>query len=147
MEGRASEVARGGVTGHPVRRLVLGMVAGAVATVATLWLVGTLNDALYPLPPEAGLTTVVAADRAVATMPLPARLLVLVAWGLAAFVGGAVAAWIVGRRWAVWPMAVLVVSGVSAAVAGFAHPTWMIAAGLLLPWPAAAAAMRFARHL
>ena len=134
------------MTGHPVRRLVLGMVAGAVATIATVWLVEALDAALFPLPPEAGLTTVVAADRAVATMPFAAKLLVLVAWGLGAFTGAAVAAWIVGRRWAVWPMAVLVVSSVGATVAGFAHPTWMIVAGLLLPWPCAAAAMRFAGH-
>lgn len=132
--------------GHPAGRIVLGMIAGAVATVATIGIVQSLDGSIFPLPPEAGLTTVVAAERAVATMPFPARLIVVLGWCLGAFAGGTVAAWIVGRRWAVWPMAVLVVSGVAATVAGFTHPTWMIVAGLVLPWPCAGAAMRFARH-
>ena len=147
MEGRASEVARRRVsTGHPAARIVLGMIAGAVATAATIGVVDQLGSLLYPLPPEAGLTTVVAADRAVTTMPFPGRLIVIAGWALAAFVGGAVAAWIVGRRWAVWPMAVLVVSSVATLTAGLTHPTWLILVGLLVPWPCAAAAMRFARH-
>ena len=59
-----------------------------------IWLV----DLFVPLPPAAGLGTVVVADHAVAPMALGWRLLVLAGWGLGAFVGGAVAAWLVGRR-------------------------------------------------
>ena len=132
--------------GHPAARIVFGMIAGAVATVATIGIVDQIGGFLYPLPPEAGLTTVVAADRAVAGLPLAGRLIVIAGWALGAFVGGMVAAWIVGRRWAVWPMAVLVVSSVATMVAGLTHPTWLILVGLLIPWPCAAAAMRFARH-
>ncbi len=147
MEGGASEVARPRVSRTaPATRILLGMIAGAVVTIVAISLVDSLVTALFPLPPELGLTTVVTADRAVASMPLPARLLVVLGWCAGAFAGGAAAAAIVGRRWAVWPMAALTLSSVAASVAGFAHPLWMIVAGLILPWPSAAAARRFAHH-
>ena len=43
-------------------------------------------------------------------------------------------------------MAVIAVSNIATGAAGLAHPSMLVLAGLLLPWPCAAASMRFARH-
>ena len=145
MAEGASGLARPGVS-HPALRIAGGLALGAAVAIATVATVEWVGGLLFPHVPDPQLTIVVAGERALAAMPFAARLLVVAGWCLGTFLGGAAAAAVVRRRWAVWPIAVLIVVNIAETVAGFTHPGWMIAAGLILPWPCAWAAQRFARH-
>ena len=82
----------------------------------------------------------------VTTMPFAAKAMLVAAWTLGAFAGGLVAAKIARHpRGAAVLVALLVMSGVVAMILRVPHPSWLAAAGLLLPIPAALLAARLAR--
>lgn len=130
-------------------RTILGVLAGAVVMVLVIMGIEALGHMVYPLP--AGLEPLNPAHEAafaqfVATMPVGGKAMLALAWTLGAFAGGFVAAKIARHpRAAAVLIALLVISGVVAMILRVPHPSWLAAAGLLLPIPAALLAARWAR--
>jgi hypothetical protein len=129
-------------------RCILAVILGAILANATIFLMHAVSEMIFAPPPElkaefAKVQSGGEMDRdkvreLIQTMPLGALLMVVLAWEMGAFVGGAASAVIAG-----WKR--LVFAGVSGAavLAGTilnimmipGHPDWMIIAGLLLPLP------------
>ena len=128
-------------------RIILGVLAGAVAA---MLLVGGLEAASHLVfPPPPGLDPFNPDDQAtlIAMMPLGAALAVVAAWTAGAF-GGALTAILIARRaWAGWIIAALIAAGGIFTVVSIPHPLWMqIAAGvapLIGGWLAGVVAKRW----
>ena len=122
-------------------RTLLGMLVGVVTMVLVIIGVEAVGHLAYPPPP--GLDPMNPAHEAafakfIGEMPLPAKAMLALAWTLGAFVGGLVAAKIARhQRAAALLVALVVIAGVVGMVVAVPHPSWLVAAGLLLPIPAA----------
>lgn len=127
-------------------RTILGMLAGVAVMFLTIMGIQMLGHTLYP--PPAGLDPMnpqheEAFARFVQAMPFMGKAIIALAWVMGAFFGGLVAARIARHQNAAAIFVALVVmSGVVAMIARVPHPTWLAAAGLLLPLPAALLAAR-----
>lgn len=127
-------------------RLVFAIVLGMVAGVATMLSMEFAGMALNPPPPGAIADE---ADLALMVMraPLQKQLMVVAGWGLAAFVGG----WVAARTTrlhvtaAAVGVAALIMAGVVLNAVMLPHPIWMPVAGVLLPVPLALLAVRLLR--
>lgn len=131
-------------------RTILGVLAGVVAMFAVIMAIQAVGHMIHP--PPAGMDPMNPAHEAafaqfVYAMPLAAKVMLAVAWTLGAFAGGYVAARIAWHpRGAAVLIALLVISGVISMILRVPHPSWLAAAGLLLPIPAALLAARLARR-
>ena len=131
-------------------RTILGVLAGVVVMFVVITAIEALGHVVYP--PPAGLDPMNPAHEAafakfVSTLPFAAKAMLAVAWTVGAFAGGFVAARIARHpRGAAVLVALMVMSGVVAMVIRVPHPSWLAAAGLLLPIPAALLAARLARR-
>ena len=130
-------------------RAILGVAAGLVTMFLVIMGIEFLGHVLFPPPP--GLDPMNPADLGtiMASQPVAALALVVLAWVAGAFAGG----WVAARVARDWPRvaAVLVSVVVIAGVVGMIvqlpeHPRWMSILGLLLPIPAALLGARFARQ-
>lgn len=130
-------------------RNVLALLAGILAMFLVTWSLEALGHLAFPLP--SGLdprdpAQAQAFARYLATMPLGAQAALVLAWSGGAFAGG-----FVGARFARHPRSVavavgaLVVAGVIGMIMRVPHPSWVAAAGLVLPIPLALWAARLAR--
>ncbi|MEI2454348.1 hypothetical protein [Lysobacter firmicutimachus] len=119
-------------------RTILAVVAGMLVAMATMKLFEFGSARLHPFPPGADPRDMAAWAAHVADAPFAALAPVVAGWTVAAFDGGLVAALISRRhrRGAALVVGALIVCGVIAVNAMFAHPLWMLIAGLLLPLPA-----------
>jgi hypothetical protein len=126
---------------------VLGVLAGLVVMFLLIAGIEMLGHRLYPPPPgiDPRNTADIAALLSVA--PMGALGMIVVAWVVGAFGGGAVAAK-VSRYWprtAAVIVACVVVLGVVVMIRTMPHPRWMGLLGVLLPVPAALAGAWLAR--
>ena len=125
-------------------RKILATLAGLATGFVVIMLLETVSHKLYPPPPGLDLKDPAALKALIASMPLTAFLLVLLAYALASLLGGLVATLVAGRR-ATGPA--LVVGGVLMAggvanVVMIPHPAWFVAASLALYLPLAYAGAR-----
>ena len=131
-------------------RTLFAVVSGVFAMMIVITFV-ELANAKFFFPPPAGIDWNDAAAVAAfaASLPTAAMAMVLSGWLLGAFVGAAVAALIATQHRLACALVVggLVVAGTIQSALSFAHPTWMTAAGVLLPLPLAYLAARLADRL
>lgn len=131
-------------------RTLFAVVSGVFAMMIVITFV-ELANAKFFFPPPAGIDWNDAAAVAAfaASLPTAAMAMVLSGWLLGAFVGAAVAALIATQHRVTCALVVggLVVAGTIQSAMSFEHPTWMIAAGVLLPLPLAYLAARLADRL
>jgi hypothetical protein len=106
-------------------RAVLGIVAGIVAALATVFAIDLAGHQLYPLPSDLNLDDYEAVGTYVQARPAGASAFVLIAWFLGAADGGIVAALISRRAWTVWPVAGAVAATGIVAVLMIPHPALM----------------------
>ena len=120
---------------------ILGALAGLVVAFFTIMLVELASHHVYPPPPGIDPGNTADMARLIGMLPFGALLMIVLAWVIGAFDGGFVAALIAGGnrpRIAALVPALMVIAGVVGMIVVMpAHPTWMSAAGLLLPIPAA----------
>ena len=120
-------------------RSFLAVLIGIVVCGLVVGVVEMLNLQLYPAPAGVDFHDPVQVAAHVATLPAAAFAIVLSAWTLGSFAGGATAA----RISPSWPracalvVAAFMLAGVLYNVIVLPHPLWMSALGLLLPTPAA----------
>lgn len=130
-------------------RTLLGIVAGLVVMFVVIAGIEALGHLLHPPPP--GLDAMDPARQAefeqyIQSMPLLPKLTLVLAWVAGAFAGGWTAARIaVHPRIAAAVVALVVIAGVVGMIVAVPHPSWLAAAGLILPLPAALLAARLAR--
>lgn len=123
-------------------RRVLGSVAGIVVCILVITLVEGAGHMLFPPPPGTDMRDPAQVARVVDVIPLPAKVMVAVAWFLGSLAGAATA--LVTSRWpaAAWIVAAMVIAGAIISYTQIPHPLWMQAAGVLLPLAAAWLALR-----
>lgn len=131
-------------------RTLFALVSGVFAMMIVITFV-ELANAKFFFPPPTGMDWKDAAAVAAfaASMPAGALAMVLFGWLLGAFVGAVVAARITLRHRLPCALliAALVVAGTIQSALTIPHPTWMVVAGVLLPWPLAWLAARLATRL
>jgi hypothetical protein len=109
-------------------RLILGIIAGLIAAVITVALVEALGHMIYPPPAGVDISDPEQLSAIMSTIPLGAKIAVLVAWAIGIVVGSAVAI-IIGRKtWPAWVVggAVLLMGAITMYM--IPHPLWMIIA-------------------
>ena len=111
---------------------IAGLAAGIVAAVATILLVQLLGHAVYPAG-EVDFRDREAVAAMIEALPFGAMLFVVLAWFAGALVGGALAAWIGGRRWMAWLVGAIVALMGIVNVFTYPHPVWMQIAAVAAP--------------
>lgn len=106
-------------------RLVLGIVAGIVVALATVFVVDLAGHQIYPLPSDLNMDDYEAVGAYVQARPAGASAFVLLGWFLGAADGGLAAALISRRAWTVWLVAAVVAATGIVAVLMIPHPTLM----------------------
>lgn len=123
---------------------IAGLAAGIVAAVATILLVQLLGHAVYPAG-EVDFRDREAVAAMIEALPFGAMLFVVLAWFAGALVGGALAAWIGGRRWMAWLVGAIVALMGIVNVFTYPHPVWMQIAAVAAPALGAILAGHFVR--
>ena len=114
-------------------RILMGLVAGAVAAFASVWLVETIGHLVYPVQADMSSGNEEQMAALVRGLPRGALAFVVAAWFVGALVGGAVAAIISRRRWTAWLIAALVGLASIMTIFMIPHPEWMQVSALIAP--------------
>lgn len=124
----------------PMLRTVFAIISGVFAMMIVITFVQLTNIKLL-FPPPAGIdwNNPEAVAAFASSLPVAAMAVVVFGWLLGSFVGAAVAARIAVRYRVASALLIgaLVVAGVVHSVLTISHPTWVVAAGMLLPLPLA----------
>ena len=121
-------------------RTLFAIVSGLFAMMIVITTVEIVNAKyLFPPPPGLDLTNAETIANFASTMPTGALAIVLLGWLLGVLVGASVAAWIATRHRMACALAIGAVDVVltAANAVSIPHPTWVMAAGILLPIPLA----------
>jgi MFS family permease len=114
-------------------RILAGIVAGLVAGIIALLAISFVGDLLFPMTAEVDARDPEQVTGAFSSSPLGAKLMLLAALLGSAFVGAWVADRIALRRWAGWPLALLLTLFAIAVIFIVALPAWMQIALVLAP--------------
>lgn len=114
-------------------RIILGLVAGAVAAFASVFLVETVGHSVYPVPADLSTGNEEQMAALIRSLPLGALAFVAAAWFLGALIGGGVAAVISRRRWAAWLIGGLVAAAAIVTIFMIPHPEWLQVSALIAP--------------
>lgn len=114
-------------------RTVLGIVAGILVALATVFAIDLVGHQIYPLPSDLNMDDYEAVGAYVQARPAGASAFVLIAWFLGAVAGGLVAALTSRRAWTVWPVAGVVASTGIVAVLMIPHPAIMQIGTVIAP--------------
>ena len=121
-------------------RGLLGVVAGLIAGVAVTMLTEMVGHTVYPPPAGVDFNDPQVLKTIIGTIPLGAKIAVIVAWALGVFVGSAVAIVVAARQsWPAWVTAFVLFAAL-ATMTYIPHPDWMLAAATLLTLASAIAA-------
>jgi hypothetical protein len=130
-------------------RTVFALLCGLTATVIAITFVEAVGVKLYPPPPGLDYHDLAQMKAFIESMPLSAQALVVGAWLVGAFAGGAVGTLVDRGRhgWvALVPGAFVAVATISNATK-LLHPMWMPAAGTVLAVPMAWLGWRIALRM
>lgn len=103
-------------------KTVLGIAAGILVALATVFAIDLAGHQIYPLPSDLNMDDYEAVGAYVQARPAGASAFVLIAWFLGAVDGGLVAALTSRRAWTVWPVAGMVAATGIVAVLMIPHP-------------------------
>jgi hypothetical protein len=125
-------------------RTILAIPCGMIAGIVSVTLIHLLSGMIYPLPAGLDMNDAEALNAYVASMPLGALLLVLLAHASGSFVGALVCTLVAGRRWLV---AVAIIGGFFLLggilnLMQIHHSVWFAIVDLLLYLPAAYAGLQ-----
>lgn len=117
---------------HPLLRTFLAIVAGCLTAFALVAVIEMAGHALFPVPGRVDMSTRDAMNAPV-QIPLAALLSVLVAWGVATFVGGVIAALIAPSRPRVYAglVGAVILIGAAANMLVIPHPVWFTVAAVV----------------
>jgi hypothetical protein len=95
--------------------------------------VEAIGHRLYPPPPGLDISNSADLARLIESLPGPALSIILGAWFLGALIGGWVAFRVGLWRTAPWLVSAVIITGAIWSFVMIPHPSWMIAAGVILP--------------
>lgn len=127
-------------------RTIGGILAGAVIAVVTVSVLESLGHLIYPPPEGVDLKNPEDLAGIMHSIPLGAKIAVVVAWFCGALFGGLAANWIARRPWPAFFVAALILAGGIATLVMIPHPLWMQGAAVLLPVLAGAIAFALSRR-
>ena len=116
-----------------VMRRILGIVLGAAAAIAIMLALEAIAHTLYPVDTDVESATSATLADVMSAVPLPARIIVVLGWFLAAFAGAWLALRICDWRPAGWIVAALILAGGIANLLALPHPLWMQVAAIVAP--------------
>lgn len=114
-------------------RHFMAILAGAILGFAVVALLETAGHLAFPPPAGTDLHDPAALSKVMEMVPLPAKLMVVLAWFLGALAGGWAAARIARDNRAAWIIAGIFILMTALTIAQIPHPLWMIVAGLVAP--------------
>jgi hypothetical protein len=126
---------------------ILAALLGTAAATAVIFAIESLSHRLYPPPAGLNVREPAALKAFIATLPIGAFLMVLLAYALGSLVGGMVATLIAGRgtsRPALFVGGLLMLFGVMDLVV-IPHPLWFVIVSLLIYVPCAWLGSRLVR--
>jgi hypothetical protein len=126
---------------------VLGIVAGIVVALATVFAIDLAGHQIYPLPSDLNMDDYEAVGAYVQARPAGASAFVLAGWFFGAADGGLVAALVSRRAWAVWPVVAAVAATGIVAVLMIPHPALMQIGTVVVPLLGGFAASLFAHRM
>ena len=114
-------------------RVFLSLLAGAVIAVVCVGVLESIGHMIFPPPPGVDVSDPEVLKTIMDDIPLGAQISVLVAWTVATFAGGSVAAWLArAGTWPAWAIAGLMLVLIGINLVWIPHPTWMIICAVLL---------------
>lgn len=114
-------------------KAVLGIIAGIVVALATVFAIDLAGHQIYPLPSDLNMDDYEAVGAYVQARPAGASAFVLVAWFLGAADGGLVAALVSRRAWTIWPVVAAAAATGIVAVLMIPHPAVMQIGTVIAP--------------
>lgn len=127
-------------------RLVLGIIAGIVAAVATIGGLNLVSHMLHPIPDGLRAENYAAIGAFIAAMPAWALAVIALAWFLGALVGGLAAGLVSRRSWTVWLIGLLIIAAAAVNVFNIPHPLVLQIAAFVAPLLGALLALRILRN-
>jgi hypothetical protein len=116
---------------------ILAVVAGIIVAVVIVVVVEAAGHGIWPPPPGIDLSNPEALKALMPSIPIGAKIAVIVAWVAGAFGGGLVAARIARNARFAWIVGAVQLAFGMVTLLSIPHPLAMWIAGLLLPLPAA----------
>lgn len=124
----------------------LAVIAGLIVGVIVIMIVEAIGHMIYPPPEGVDLKDPAQLAAIMDSIPLGAKIAVLVAWGLGIFAGGVTAVKISGgKTWPAKAIAAILFAGAIATMFMIPHPVWMIAGAVVVTLLGLFGATRFAR--
>ena len=127
---------------HPFVRQLASVLMGLIVAWAITFGIEFVNTQLYPFPPGTDYRDAASMRAAMATLPTPALVVVLVGW----FVAAVTSAWVAvriarGTRWTAWLLGLLLLVAAIRYMTLFQRPIWFWVIGIALypvaiPFPA-----------
>ena len=114
-------------------RAVLGLVAGIVIGFAAMLVIATSGGLIFPSSARIDGFNAEQIVAAFPTLPMGAKIAIILSWFGGALVGAALAKKIVGRGWAAWTVAGLFALYVVLTVLVLPMPNWLQAIAVLAP--------------
>lgn len=127
-------------------RRLLGFVIGVVVAVLIIDLVEWIRSILFPFMPDIEVDDAAHLAAAMAAVPLPAKLIVVLGWFLGTATGAAAALRVAQWRPIGWAIAVVIIADGIVNVLAAPPPLWMQAATILAPLAGAWLAERGYHH-
>jgi len=109
-------------------RIILGIIAGLVAAVITVALVEMLGHLIYPPPAGVDVSNPDQLSAIMSTIPLGAKVAVLIAWAAGIIAGSVVAMLISKKPWPAWVVGGFVLLMGAITMFMIPHPLWMVIA-------------------
>lgn len=124
-------------------RPILGTLAGVVVGVFVVGLVESVGHMIFPPPEGVNLKNPEELTAIMNTIPLGAKISVLIAWGIGVFVGGVAALFIAkSETWPVWAVGAVLLLGGFYTMTTIPHPIWMILGAVLVTLAGAYGALK-----
>jgi hypothetical protein len=114
-------------------RAVLGMFAGIVAGFAAMLAIATIGGLIFPSSARIDAINAEQIVAAFPTLPMGAKIAIILSWFGGALVGAALAKKIAGRGWAAWTVAGLFALYVMLTVLILPMPSWLQGVAVLAP--------------
>lgn len=108
-------------------RTILAIITGIIAGMVVIALVETLGHMVFPPPEGVNLKDPEALKSIMHTIPLGAKLSVLIAWGLGVFAGASLARrFSEGASFASWVVGAVLLAFAGVTMVQIPHPIWMV---------------------
>jgi len=106
---------------------ILGAVVGVIVAGLVVSIVEAIGHKIFPPPEGVNFKDPDQIKEIMHKIPFPAKVSVLIAWGIGVLVGGSLAIWMAGGTiWPAYVVAGFMLAGGFATMSKIPHPSWMV---------------------